>query len=187
MKIMNTTVAVSALAMIGILTGCASSLPSAGSAATGVAGSSLATGAAASTAAGAATSNGLTDLLVSQLGVTNQQALGGAGSIFELAKSHLSPTDFTKLSSVVPGMSGMLAAAPALSAMTGGGGGMLGAAASMMGGQAGGLGSLAMLGSAFQGLGMNSSMVSQFLPVVMQYVQSQGGPAMMGLLKGALI
>lgn len=136
--------------------------------------------------ASAATSGSLTDLLTSQLGVSNQQAMGGAGAIFELAKSNMSVADFGKLSSVVPGMSQMLAVAPALSGATGESAGLLGAAASAMGGGSS-LGSLATLAGAFQTLGMNSGMASQFLPVVLQYVQGQGGAGTMNLLKAALM
>jgi hypothetical protein len=140
----------------------------------------------AASAASAVKSASLTDMLVSQLGVTNQQAMGGAGAIFSMAQSHMAPADFSKLSSAVPGMSQMLAVAPAISAVTGADSGLMGAAASAIGGGSS-LGSIAALGSAFQTLGMNSSMASAFMPVVMQYVQAQGGAATASLLKAALL
>lgn len=189
-----------ALIFAATLAGCAATqsgvgLPQTGTQALGQAANAttqagaLATGAGTmATTAGSAVKNAsLTDLLVSRLGVTNQQAMGGAGAIFELAKQNMSVTDFGQVSAAVPGMSGMLAAAPALSAATGGGGGgLLGTAAGMMGGQGGSLASMASLGGAFQGLGMNADMASQFLPIVLQYVQSQGGLSTMSLLKAAL-
>jgi hypothetical protein len=76
--------------------------------------------------------------------------------------------------------------APAISAVTGADSGLMGAAASAIGGGSS-LGSIAALGSAFQTLGMNSSMASAFMPVVMQYVQAQGGAATASLLKAALL
>src|SRR5437868_395312 len=50
--------------------------------------------------------------LTKQLSVTPKQAAGGAGALFGFAKTRLSPTDFSKVSAAVPGMSGLLKAAP---------------------------------------------------------------------------
>ncbi len=55
----------------------------------------------------------LTDLLVSKLGVTQPQADGGAGSIFKLARAQMTPENFQKLRTVIPGLDGYLGAAPA--------------------------------------------------------------------------
>ena len=55
----------------------------------------------------------LTDLLVAKIGVTPPQADGGAGSIFKLARAQMTPENFQKLRSVVPGMDTYLGAAPA--------------------------------------------------------------------------
>ena len=55
----------------------------------------------------------LTDLLVSKVGVTPPQADGGAGSIFKLAQAQMTPENFHKLRSAVPGMDTYLGAAPA--------------------------------------------------------------------------
>lgn len=55
----------------------------------------------------------LTDLLVAKVGVTPPQADGGAGSIFKLARAQMTPENFHKLRSVVPGMDTYLGAAPA--------------------------------------------------------------------------
>ena len=181
-------VRVSLLALAAALLGCnVNPLGSASKSAAGAAATQGAATSAGSVASRAASSSSLTDMLVSQLGVTNQQAMGGAGAIFELAKSHMSPADFSKVSGAVPGMSQLLAAAPALSAMTGGNAGLAGTAASALGGGAGSLGSLATLGSAFSSLGMDAGMASKFLPVVLDFVQSSGGSATMSLLKAALL
>jgi len=50
--------------------------------------------------------------LTKGLGVSQDQAVGGAGALFGLAKSRLKPEEFGKVSSAVPGMDGLLAAAP---------------------------------------------------------------------------
>ncbi len=115
----------------------------------------------------------LTDLLTKGLGVSEAQANGGAGLLFKLAKDKLGAGDFSKVSAVVPGMDSLLGAAPAA------GGGMLGGISKMFGG-AGGLASLA---GGFSKLGMDGSMVSKFVPIILQFVQSKGGDGVKGLLE----
>lgn len=125
---------------------------------------------------------GLVDLLVNQLGVNSQQALGGVGSIFALAQQRMNPNDFMQLTGTVPGMNQYLSAVPQPASSNF----LFGSAAGLMGGQAGALGNLAALAGSFQSLGMNADMIGQFVPVVLQYVQSQGGPAAMSLLQNSL-
>lgn len=121
----------------------------------------------------------LASLLVDKLGVTEKQAEGGAGALFQNAKQNLSTDDFKKVSDAVPGMDQYLDAAPSKSDS----GGALGKLSSL-GGSAGKLGSLAGLGDSFSKLGMDTGMISKFAPVVMEYVQSKGGSSVAGLLKG---
>ena len=54
----------------------------------------------------------LTDLLIAQVGVSQPQADGGAGSIFKLARAQMTPENFQKLRTVVPGLDTYLGAAP---------------------------------------------------------------------------
>lgn len=127
-------------------------------------------------------SAGASDLLsslTSQLGVTEEQAMGGAGAIFDYAKDNLSAEDFAKIASGIPGMDGLLSAAPA-----GGSGSMLGQAGSMLGGSAGSMGGLASLAGAFESLGLSADTVSQFLPLVYDFVGESSGSDALGLLKG---
>ncbi|AEG02060.1 DUF2780 domain-containing protein [Methylomonas methanica] len=125
---------------------------------------------------------GLVNLLVNQLGVNSQQAMGGVGSIFSLAQQRMNPGDFMQLSGSVPGMNQYLSAVPQPSSSSV----LLGSAASLMGDQVGGLGSLAALAGSFQSLGMSTNMIGQFVPMVLQYVQGQSGPAAMSLLQSVL-
>ncbi|ABA57599.1 hypothetical protein Noc_1094 [Nitrosococcus oceani ATCC 19707] len=125
----------------------------------------------------------LADILVNQLGVSNQQAMGGAGAIFQEARTNMKPQDFTTLSQSVPGMSDMLKAAPKVS---GSAPGMAGGLSSMMGDANNALGSMASLASSFQQLNLSPDMVSQFVPVVTNYVRNTGGQAVANLLQSAL-
>ncbi|MEI6745858.1 MAG: DUF2780 domain-containing protein, partial [Methylococcaceae bacterium] len=44
----------------------------------------------------------LTNVLVQRLGVTPQQAMGGAGALLQIAKTRMNPEAFAKLSQQVP-------------------------------------------------------------------------------------
>jgi hypothetical protein len=120
--------------------------------------------------------------LSKQLSITPAHATGGAGTLFKLAKSHLSAPDFTKISGVVPGMSGLLRAAPHTSSSTGGIPGLSGLSSALPSG-AGGLASAA---SSFQKLGLSPEMVGKFVPILTQLVQAKGGSGVASLLSGAL-
>ena len=203
-----------------------------------------------------AQSTGLVKTLVSQLGITEAQAAGGAKAVFALAKDNLSVEDMGKLAAAVPEVSSLLgtgtaaaaagtaaatgtaagtapaAAAPATSSSTSTATAALAAAVSAAtapapapapqpaaaapaaaapsaapaaaaapsttesalgavaglagaaGGDLGSVGKLAGLTQSFSNLGMDSSMVQKFVPVVMQYVGGQGGGAADILKKG---
>ena len=165
-------------AVLGI-NGCAtaptSSMQAAGTVAEAVTGSGMA----GSVASAMMQNPALVDILVQQLGVSTAQATGGAGSIFSIAQQVMTPSNFGLLSKAVPGMDTMLAAAPAINPS------LMGGAASAMGGS--NLVKMAALANSFQNLGMNSGMVSQFIPVVMQYLQDQGGSTAMSLLQSAIM
>lgn len=135
---------------------------------------------------GASQMPALAGMLVQQLGISPLQAMGGAGSIFSVAQRLMNPTSFGLVSNAVPGMSDLLAAAPALGGSLPGAGGLLGNAASALG-SGSNLGQLALLANSFQSLGLSGNMVNQFIPIILQYVQSQGGASTMGLLQSALM
>src|SRR5215813_10730752 len=50
--------------------------------------------------------------LTKELSITPEQATGGAGALFGLAKTRLKPAEFSQVSKAVPGMDGLLNAAP---------------------------------------------------------------------------
>ena len=124
---------------------------------------------------------GLVDLLSSQLGVTKDQAQGGAGSIFQLAKQNLNVEDFSSIAKAVPGIDQMIGAAPKME----GSSSSLGGISSMMGSNK--LGGMAGLTSSFEKLGLNGDMVSKFTPIILDYVKNKGGEHAMNLLKGTLL
>jgi hypothetical protein len=108
---------------------------------------------------------------LSQLNVTPQQAVGGTGAMLGLAKNQLSSTDYSELAKSVPGIDKLS------------GGGELGALAGLLGssGKAAGLDNALGavkntndLNNAFSALGMDSGMIGQFAPVLLQYFGQQG-------------
>ena len=125
----------------------------------------------------------LISTLTSALGITEKQAEGGTGALFQNAKENLSAEDFKKVSDAVPGMESYLAAAPKAEPQTGLEG-ALGSTLSSLGGNAAKAGSLLDLNSAFSKLGMDSGTLGKFVPIVLDFVQSEGGQSVVGLLKG---
>ncbi|MDO9047347.1 MAG: DUF2780 domain-containing protein [Methylobacter sp.] len=126
----------------------------------------------------------LTELLMRRTGVTQAQAQGGAGALFQIAKNKMQADAFTQLEQSVPGMQGMLGAVPALSQPSDSLAGRLSSIAGASGGTAGDLISVV---SAFQQQGMSPAMVQQFIPVVIDYVKAHGNDALVNTLSAALI
>jgi hypothetical protein len=123
----------------------------------------------------------LVQQLVQGAGVSSSQAEGGAGLLFGLVKEQLSAGDFAQVAEAVPGIEGLIDAAPD----SGGGlGGLLGGVASALGGDE--LGNLASLASGFSKLDLDAGMVGTFVPIVLNYLQSQGGEGLASLVKGVL-
>ena len=128
-------------------------------------------------------STGLIDTLVKQLGVTSAQAQGGSGVLFQQAKNKMSASDFSQLSQSVPEMDGMLAAAPKAQPASATGN-LLSGLATVSGNST--LTNASSLLNAFQQLDLSQGMVSQFTPVIVDYVKQNSGENMANLLKAAL-
>ncbi|WP_261816543.1 DUF2780 domain-containing protein [Vibrio gallicus] len=100
----------------------------------------------------------LTDLLTEQLDVTPTQAAGGAGALLSLAQSQLSNGQSSELGSLIPGLNSFTSSTGLASMIT----------------------NMDSVKSTFEKLGIDPSLVSQFAPVIMQYLTSQGASS--GLL-----
>src|SRR5215211_1905253 len=106
--------------------------------------------------------------LTKELSITPEQAIGGSGALFGLAKSKLKPEDFTKVADVVPGMDGLLKAAPKPKKESTD---MLSSVGSMLPGKAGALASVA---GSFKELGLSPSMAVKFVPIMTKFVDLKG-------------
>ncbi|MDJ0728415.1 MAG: DUF2780 domain-containing protein [Crocosphaera sp.] len=124
----------------------------------------------------------LIQLLTENLGIQDSQAQGGAGLLFQLAKDKLGDDDFAKVAGYVPGIENMLSSAPQAGGMMG----ALGGLASAMGGEAAGIGNLMSLAGGFSKLGLDSGMIAQFVPIILSFVQNQGGDEIKTLLENVL-
>ena len=113
-------------------------------------------------------SGSLTSLLTSKLGVTQNQAEGGVGSILKLAQEKLSAGDFDQVAKAIPGASKYLDKAKSLGAYTGA------------------LGNVAGLNGALGKLGIPPETAAKFVPAVTNFVGKVGGSKTGALLKSAL-
>ena len=118
--------------------------------------------------------------LTKGLSITPEQAVGGSGAIFGLAKSRLKPEDFMKVADVVPGMDGLLKAAPKPKKESTD---MLSAMGGMLPGKAGAMASLA---GSFKELGLSPEQAVKFIPIMTKFVNLKGGASVANLLAGAL-
>ena len=127
----------------------------------------------------------LVDLLMQKLGVTQPQAQGGAGALFNVAKEALSPQEFDQVAATVPEMDSLLQAAPKSSGSMGD---MLSQGSSLFGGETNKqVGSAMDLANSFSELGLSPEMVNEYVPVVLDYVEAKGGEAVRSLLSSALL
>ena len=126
----------------------------------------------------------LTDTLVKKLGITNEQAQGGAGALFQLAKGKLDSGQFAELSKSVPEMNSLLNAVPKQSGALSG---LAGSVSSALGDSSNAYGNLASLASTFKTLNLSPDMAGQFVPVVVDYVRTKGGDLTSNMLQSALL
>jgi len=114
-------------------------------------------------------SSSLSGLLSSKLGVTQNQAEGGLGSMLKLAQEKLVKGDYAKVAGAIPGAQKYLDKAKSLGAYSGS------------------VGNLAGLNGALAKLGIPPETASKFIPYVTDYVGKLAGPQVGALLKSALV
>ena len=107
----------------------------------------------------------LIGLLTSKLGVTDNQAKGGMGSMLTLAKEKMTPANFNQLASVIPTANGYMDSAKQL--------GAVGTSP---------LKDMSGLNAAFAKLGIKPEVAQQFVPLVTDYLGKIGGDSVKSLL-----
>ena len=113
-------------------------------------------------------SNPLMGKLTKSLGVSQDQAEGGVGSILTLAQEKLAKGDFDKIAALIPGASGYLEKAKSLGAVAG----------PLLNG--------AGLNGALGKLGIDAATAAKFVPMVTKFVSKAGGSKLGALLTSAL-
>lgn len=114
--------------------------------------------------------SGLLGALTGQLGVSDEQALGGTGALLGLAKNKLSGGDYSQMVKAVPGLD-KLSGSSALGGLGGQLGDLGGGASS---GLLGNVSSLGDVNKAFGALGMDQGMTGKFAGVLLDYFGKQG-------------
>jgi Protein of unknown function VcgC/VcgE (DUF2780) len=132
----------------------------------------------AQSAAATSSSSGLVTQLTKGLSITPTQARDGAGTLFGLAKSRLNADEFSKIASAVPGMSGLLKAAPPSSQNSE----FSGLESSLPGN----MGRTLEAAEAFHKLGLSPEMATKFVPIMSKFVETKGGSSTAALLEKAL-
>lgn len=119
---------------------------------------------------------------LSALNVSPEQAVGGTSALLNLAKNQLPRTDYSQLLSSVPALADL--SAGGLGSQVGAVSGLLGKSNPLGGGNAqSNMQSLGDVSNAFAGLGMDAGMVSQFAPVLLEFIGGQGvGQPLLGTL-----
>lgn len=107
-------------------------------------------------------------MLKNKLGINDNQAQGGMGSLLTLAKEKMSGGDFGKLTKLMPQATKYMETAKQLGAV------------------AGPLKNALGLNGALSKLGMKTDTVKSFVPTVTDYVGQIGGDSVKNMLLGAL-
>ena len=129
-----------------------------------------------------------TDQLIAQLmsetGVSEQQAGGGIGALMQYVQQSLDPEQFAKINEAVPELTSLLQSAPALdedsstvtqlSALLG------------EGETADRAKRLAQLRNSLDKLNLSSEQLTEFIPKVLDYAKSKGGDSIAQLLQQVL-
>ncbi len=114
--------------------------------------------------------------ITQNLGVTEQQASGGLGSLFQLAQSTLGEGDFTTLSDAVPNMQDLLGAAPDVAGeATEGSSGLVGNLMNTASQYSDTVKTANTVMQQFDALGLDPAMIPKYVQVINNFLQSSGG------------
>jgi hypothetical protein len=104
-----------------------------------------------------------------------------------VAKETMSETDYGKVAEALPGIGSLIESAPKISESAAGLSEKLGGAVqgiSALSKAEENVNKLAAVSDQFSQLGLDKGMVSQFIPIILNYANSKGGETIMNLLKG---
>ena len=122
--------------------------------------------------------NQLTEYLMKGAGVTQTQAQGGMGLLLQLAQSKLQAGQFAQLAQAMPNPQSLLSSMNPS---------MLNSLAQLANGSGGTVSNLLTVVSLFKQLGMTPTQIQQFVPLLLDYVNTTQGAAVTKLLSSAII
>jgi len=125
------------------------------------------------------TSN-LIDMLVLELGITRQQAEGGAGLLLQWAQARMATDEFQRVADSIPAISDVIGKSPTQAPPSPRGW------LAWFKRQISGLGSLTPLADPLHQLGLSPAMVGPLVAVVLQHFHEQSGSEIELLLKRAI-
>lgn len=126
-------------------------------------------------------SSDLVGTVMSQLGLSQDQAEGGLGSLLSLAQSSLGSSDFSSISDSIPGIDGLLGAVPELDNESG-----MSGLLSKAGGFGESLQGGAMVYDAFEKLGISKELAAPMVDIVKGYLDANGTAGTSDLLMKGL-
>ena len=112
--------------------------------------------------------------ITQKLGVTDQQASGGLGSLFQLAQNTLGEGDFSTLSDAVPSMQDLLGAAPEVAGEASDGG-LVGNLMDTASQYSDTVKTANTVMKQFEALGLDPAMIPQYVQVINNFLQSTSG------------
>ncbi len=119
--------------------------------------------------------------VMSQLGLTQNQAEGGLGSLLSLAKSTLGGDDFSSIANAIPNIGSLLSAAPALDNDSG-----ISSLLAKTGDLGSSLQSSAQVYDAFESLGISNQLAVPMIDIVKSYLDSNAGEGTTDMLMKGL-
>jgi hypothetical protein len=125
----------------------------------------------------------LIPMLTQGLGVTESQAKGGAGVIFDYVKQKVSAEDFAQVAKALPGVDSLVDLAPKASDLSG----QIGGLSPTLGGKSDLAGGMTGVAERFGKLGLDAGMVDKYVKIILDFTQSEAGSAVTNIIKGTLV
>ena len=125
----------------------------------------------------------LIPMLTQGLGVTDSQAKGGAGVIFDYVKQKVSAEDYAQVAKALPGVDSLVDSAPKASDLSG----QIGGLSPALGGKSDLTGGMAGVAERFGKLGLDAGMVDKYVKTILDFTQSEAGSTVTNIIKGALV
>ena len=125
-------------------------------------------------------SNDLIDRLVLELGITRQQAEGGAGLLLQWAQTQLTAVEFQRVADSIPAISDVVGKSPSAHAPSAQGW------LAWFKQQCSGLGNLTPLADPLHQLGLPPAMLGPLVAATLQHFHEWGGPEVEMILKRVL-